>query len=407
MNRIAWALPAVVIAALAVGCGAKTAKNQGPNDYDGGSWVPDPPLYTSAGNIIVEPALAFTADGTGVGVWSVYDQPADLTDGDLEVDLLENGTWTSSRLTNDTAVQYSTPALATDGNAMAMAYTRYVEGSGEGGDVWLTANDGSWSSPQNLTTAIEAASATNDDYRNALAVGPGGEKAIAYVSNLTGPPEGPTEIRVLKVGGSPETAIPNQGGLCDQPSIVFDADGVLHVLADCVTGAGDDSIFYASNSAGGWAAAALPGTTGSNFSARLVLGPDGHTLHATWIGVRTCSGSGGSCFEPYYARKDPGQAWTQPQFVAGTGNDSEYQPDIAVDGDGAVLIAYARDDSAGNADIFLKWSPDGHLFSDERNLTGSPENDGEPRLAVDPVSGRPHLLYVHHNDSVVHAAWTR
>src|SRR5262249_24276547 len=141
-----------------------------------------------------------------------------------------------------------------------------------------------FANPVNLTEPSDTPS-LREDFAPALAVGKNGARAIAY---LSAPQDfkGEMETRVIEWTGTPSALQPKSviAGLgdCDDPAIVTDLAGKLHVLTACAP-LFEEQVQYATNASGSWQTK-QPGGDKGNSATRLAITPDGKTMYAIWLG---------------------------------------------------------------------------------------------------------------------------
>jgi hypothetical protein len=344
------------------------------------------------------------ATGERVMVWSEPDDEM-LSDQNIWSSRRSaGGEWTPDQLTDSTGVQFAFPSAAAFGEVVHAVFSGNKDDTR---DVFYVRRAGAiWSEPANLTTGSKPAGTRLDD-TPALAVGPAGQLAIAYLSALeTASFE--SELRVLRfddngITGQPETSI--APGFCDDPAAVFDAAAQLHVVATCRDT--EDEVFHASDAGGSWTSESLPlpacpggGCTwqaGVVATASIAVGPDG-TLHAAWPAWDDqvlCAGGVSSCDDIVYARSTGG-SFSQPAVVVVATDDvREARPAIAVDAHGRVLIAYHRFDDP-DAILQFTWSEDGVTFAPPVTIDAG-AGDGDrwrpSSMQVDPATQLPELAF--------------
>jgi hypothetical protein len=244
------------------------------------------------------------------------------------------------------------------------------------------ADGAGFANPINLTEAGDAPNA-REDFAPALAIA-GQSRAIAYLS-MPSESNGEIELHLVEWSGEPtspalSTLISGKGD-CDDPSIVADPAGKLHVLSACGP-LGSEKVEYATNASGTWEVKEIAPSSG-DLRARIAITPDGKKLFGLW------QSSGGN---QMLASSDLAGNWTSA-VVAQT---NAYSSILAVDPEGLPLIAFHRDNAQSNSDVFLMWST-GAAFHQPILLT--PETDGSNEwmpsaIAFEPKTGLPEVLYV-------------
>jgi len=357
-------------------------------------------VSNTTGTISHDGALAFTDDGT---LWVAWSEPlaTQTSDQDIWTGSHGSSSWTSAPFTSDVDVQNSFPRLAARGTTAYLVFNGYPGGDND--IFWSSADVGNaFTDHFDLTSSTEA-SATRSDYHPELAISPGGEFAVAYLSNPidgNGDSTGPADVRVLRFAaptspGTPETAIATPANeFCDDQRIAYDRQGDLHLVASCGPML-QGTVRYATDRSGSWVVTPIPaGSTSTGYSPQMAIDPDGATLHVVWVGDLACGGN--SCSDLFYTRIADGTA-AAPVHITSTSAavDDEKAPALAVDVGGRVLVAFQRSNASNFFDIFFTWSADGASWSAPRNVTSSASVDDWMlwSLAVDPLTQRPHLSY--------------
>jgi hypothetical protein len=367
-------------AALPLDAGADA--RPGAFDLQNGTWLIEN-VSNTPGTISHDGALAFTASGVA---WVAFSEPlaTSSSDQDVFVTSKPGGAWAAAApLTNDTAVQNAFPSLVAVGETLHLCWNGYPEGAN---DIYYAVNEGGgFGARTNLTMAGETA--PRDDFAPALAAGPGGALAVAYASHLDAG-DTDAEIRVLRLAGgaasgAPVTAIPSpaDGQSCGEPSMAFDAEGALHLIATCGP-LFDGDIVYATDRGGTWTRMPLSSPGVDDFSADLVV--DGGDVHVVWV-----AGDGDVRYTVSH-----GGAFAADISV--TGSEVGRLPALAVDSGGRPLVMFQRANAEDEFDVFIAWL-DGAAFAPARNVTeGTPTTtEWFPyALVLHPTTGLPHLTFV-------------
>lgn len=347
--------------------------------------------------------LAITGSGE-VHVAFAEPDPVETFDQDIWVASDTGGGWdVAAPLTSD-EFQNAFPSMVAVGDTLHLVW------NGRPGatinDIFYSSNaGGGWAEPVNLTAAVESGDGRHA-FAPALAVGPGGALAVAYLSGADGDGIGPAELRIAFIEdgaltGAPETLVEQDAGCtadnpscaCYDPQVIYDGDGDVHVFADCGA-VGAEDIYWATDASGGWVAEVLPGQDGhDDFGPSVALDADG-AVHVAWVSVLPCGDS--ACNKIHTAVED-GDGFSEPVMASMAGAPGDNGPVIAVDAAGRVLIAFHRDNSANFSDVFLTASDDGTTFAAPCNLTRTEGvNEWMPRsLQLHPATGLPHLTYVY------------
>jgi len=185
-------------------------------------------------------------------------------------------------------------------------------------------------------------------------------------------------------------------------SLMVDGDGTVHVAWHDHTdygGSGTDSdIFYKYKPSGGsWTTTEVVSTesTGSSEQPSLMVDGDG-TVHVAWMDETNYGGSSFD-YDIFYKYKPSGSSWTTTEVVSTESTSYSWYPSLMVDGDGTVHVAWEDwtnyGGSGGDPDIFYKYKPNGGSWTTtEMVSTESTDHSGRPSLMVD-------------GDGTVHVAW--
>ncbi|MBW2527650.1 MAG: hypothetical protein JRI23_25940 [Deltaproteobacteria bacterium] len=375
----------------ATGTGGGGGGGSAPFDVATGTWQLSNASNT-ADTISHDGAMAITSGGV---VWIAFAEPLPEPD-DMDQDIFttaraSSNFETAAALTSDSAVQNAFPALAADADTLHLVWNGPPGGDN---DIFYASHEGAWSSPVDLTSATEGSPARTD-YRPDLAIGPGGNGYVAYLSEE---PSGPASIRVVTLSGgapsgSPVTVIDGSSDGCYSVAVAVDDDGDAHVVAECGP-MFEESIHYATNRTGSWASEVLAGGAGEQHTGPdITVGPDGASVHVVWQAWQTCTG--GTCADIHYVRS-AGGAFGNVAPVLTTADESESSPLIAVDSFGRPLVVFSRANGDGFFDIFVTNSEDGTSFVSEVNITPGTD-DSDQWMPYDvtfhPATGLPHLTY--------------
>ncbi|MCL6465489.1 MAG: hypothetical protein K6T77_01890 [candidate division WOR-3 bacterium] len=177
---------------------------------------------------------------------------------------------------------------------------------------------------------------------------------------------------------------------CKYPSLAIDSSGVVYaVWAAGGTDDADEYIYIKSCVPGG------SGNDGWEESSRLISvsapavekgcptvasGPDGN-IQVTWLeGVNIV----------HRERRDT--VWLEPRVVEGGTNYKAY-PAVAVGPDNRVhLVWYGREGVSGYYDVFYKVRTD-TVWGATENVSQANRHQMYPSIAVNPVTGNPHILW--------------
>jgi hypothetical protein len=200
----------------------------------------------------------------------------------------DGDTWAETAPFDPGGANQSQPALAlADGAVHAIWSASHTGADNDRRDVFLSVLGASgWSSPANLTGAIEQAR-SHIALGGDLAVSRGGQLAIVYSAQPVDSPD-VREVRVARIvagalSGEPITVVgPCHDKLSAQAAIAFDGTGALHVLASCrPEPSGLVEVLWATDAGGDWRTAELPARD-SAIHPDLVVDDDG-VPHAVWI----------------------------------------------------------------------------------------------------------------------------
>lgn len=354
-------------------------------------------------------SIAVTSGGV---IWIAFAEPLpepDDSDQDIFTTARAASTFEAATpLTQDSGTQHDFPSLVAADDELHLVWHGPPAGDN---DIFYARYDGSWSTPLDLTSPSEGTTARSD-YRPEIALGPGGNGYVAYLSD---DPSGPASVRVIRINagapsGDPITVIDGSTDGCYAVAAAVDADGDAHVVAECGP-MSSESIHYATNRTGDWASALLAdGSGGQHTSPDIAVGPDGSSVHVVWQAWQSCND--GSCADIHYARS-AGGAFATAVPVTETVDDTEASPRVAVDPQGRPLVVYARSNGDGYFDVFATVSEDGASFGAEVNVT--PDSDDSDQwmpygLTFHPLTCLPHLTFTEvvpssdpHDTEVVHA----
>jgi hypothetical protein len=194
----------------------------------------------------------------------------------------------------------------------------------------------------------------------------------------------------------PATVIPAPSGGCGQACVAIDANGKVHVVADCGPSGGED-LYYATNAGGSWTSMVVPGGANrDDYNGVLAVDPDGQTLHLAWNAFTACTGSSGACSDILYEKITAGGTFGSEVHATNTGDASEMVPAIAVDASGRPIVSYQLANSNNFFDVYVTWSADGQTFETARDIT--PNTDarddlGATQVVIDPATGLPHVIF--------------
>lgn len=334
-------------------------------------------VSSTPGTIATQTAMTRTASGTVFVAWSESDQEQ-VSDQDILVASGGSDGWKTEVITEDVAVQNTFPAMVADGDTVHLVWSGYPEGRN---DVYYAAHTsaGGWSEPVNLTNSFEG-SQSRDGFAPALAIGPDGQLAIAYESafRADGESRDPTEIRVIRIADGavtdgPVTVIPTTGVGCDEPDLLFDAAGALHVAASCGPFLQGD-IYYTTDAGGTFSdPVILPANADhADTSPTLDLAADGATVYVGWAARPPCIKGTSTCGEIFFT-SESGGTFSEPVAASGGNDSGEFVPTIAFDPSrNQILAAFHRFLPSGDsdyADIFLTASAGGDAFTELLDLT--------------------------------------
>ena len=257
------------------------------------------------------------------------------------------------------------PDFATNSRGVTyMAFTQMEEGSvGEGREIYLTKNEGGWS-----TEPVRITDNRVDDFAPDLVLDTNGEPRLIWARRVGDD----TQVIYLPDCLKPieETTV----GEGDYPVTYLDRGGIVHVAY-----IRDNDIYYRNNRGGQFGPESLITTTPFEPESSVSIGgdPDGNLLV-----------SYESKNSLYFAFQRPQSGFEPPRLVDRGG---VLDPKMRVRRDGKVTIVYAK---AG--DIFFV---QGHstVLNLPQRIAESPEVESHPSLEVD-VANNIHVSYVRGGD---------
>jgi hypothetical protein len=358
-------------------------------DLSRGSWKTRQVSHTP-GTISHDGRLAFLPNGQAVALWS-EPESKDVSIQNIwaaSLDASRDAWATGPALTTNTATQHAFASVVPVGDVVHVVWNGYPAGDNDLFHVGLAG--GAWSSPTDITSGSKTDRETRTDYLPSIAASPSGALAVAYNSEPVS--SRPIEIRILRLGADgrplakPAVAIPApDGGDCYGPSAELDADGHLHVVAEC--GAiGHERLFWGTDASGSWVVTPIDPQGATDVQAHLTRGA-GRALELVWTAFTPCSA--GSCGDIMTATIE-GTRVGPARNVTRTPEASEVKPLAVVDRAGRLIVGYSS-----RRDTYVVWSTGATTFAPPTNLTPDSEATWEyvDALALDPVTGAPHVLY--------------
>jgi hypothetical protein len=370
---------------------ATSAASLSQGTLEGGTWK-TLQVSQTPGTISHHGRLAFLPSGEAVAVWSEPDQN-DSSIQNIWAASLDGDTWsTSPPLTTNRASQNAFASMVPVGDVAHVVWNGYPGGDNDIFHSELAG--GAWSARTDLTSGFKTNGNATTDSLPSMAASPKGGLAVAYDSSPS-PDSAVVEIRVLRLDPSgaplaaPTVAIPApvDGSGCYGPSAEFDADGHLHVVAECGP-IGAEHLVWGTDASGSWVVTPLDAVGASDVQAHLTRGA-GRGLELVWTAFSACSSSGNACGDVVTATIEGTNA-APARHVTSTPDVNEVSPLAVVDKAGRLLVGYSHD-----KDTFLTWATDPQTFAPEKNLTAGTDATWEllSALAIDPVTGAPHVLY--------------
>ena len=191
-------------------------------------------------------------------------------------------------------------------------------------------------------------------------------------------------------------------GSSEQPSLMVDADGTIHVAwMDETNYGGNDyvyDVFYKYKPSGSsWSTTEVVSTESTNYAWWPSLWVDGdYTVHVAWEDWTNYGGSGGDT-DIFYKHKPSDGSWSTTEVVSTESTGFSEQVSLMVDVDGMVHVAWDDGTNYGgsgiDSDIFYKYKPNGGSWSiTEVVSTESTDHSGRPSLMVD-VNGTIHVAW--------------
>jgi len=258
------------------------------------------------------------------------------------------------------------------------------------------------------TTEVVSTESTDHSYVSSLMMDGDGTLHVAWHDHTDYSGSGTDSDIFYKYkpsGGSwstTEVVSTESTGSSEQPSLMVDGDGTVHVAwMDETNYAGsgfDYDIFYKYKPSGGsWSTTEVVSTqsTGISWYPSLMVDVDG-TVHVAWEDWTNYGGSG-SDPDIFYKYKLSGGSWSTTEVVSTESTSFSEQSSLMVDGDGTVHVAWDDGTDYGGSgsdyDIFYKYKLSGGSWSTTEVVsTESTYHSGRPSLMVD-------------GDGTVHVAW--
>jgi BNR repeat-like domain len=249
---------------------------------------------------------------------------------------------------------------------------------------WTTTKRLTWNSGRSETPSLAA-----DDFENIH---------VVWADDTPSSPYGEIYYRKSTDGGTnwtPSRRLTWTSENSAGPVIAVDAFGGVHVAwFEYKLGYGE--IFYKKSTDGGasWLAnQRLTWNSGESYGPAIAIDPYG-IIHVVWYDYTPGNE------EIFYKKsEDGGMTWTPNKRLTWSPTDS-YNPAIASDASGNLLVAWEESGSAppsalfaGGSEIYFKKSPDGGVtWTPGKRLTFTSDESSSPAIAVDP-SGRIHVLW--------------
>jgi hypothetical protein len=353
--------------------------------------------------------LAFSSEGKAVAVWSEPDQK-DYSIQNIWTASLDGAAWSKGpHLTTNTTTQNAFPSIVSAGDRIHVVWNGAPSGDDDLFHVALAG--GVWSERTDLTSGFKPDRGDRTDYLPAIAAAPSGTLAVAYNSKPV--ERGSMEIRLLRLdaGGRPlagpvvAIAPPDAASDCYGPTAAFDGDGHLHVVAECGP-LGEEHLYWGTDASGSWVVSPIAFQGRTDVQAHLARGI-GRALELVWTAFTPCSA--GACGDILAATIEGTQVGSV-RHVTSTPDVNEVTPLAVVDKTGRLIVGYSS-----RRDAYLVWSTGASSFSAPMNLAPGSTATWEylDALALDPVTGAPHVLYTRVfpgtqplNAEIMHAFWT-
>src|SRR4051812_12842406 len=214
--------------------------------WPGNGWVSEQVTQSSSTGTY-DGALAFTASGN---TWMAFADP--MTEASSDQDIFstshESCAWSAPQARNMASTyQFAYPSIVATGETLHLVMSGLISSS-QGNDVYYaTYDNGTWSPASALTMSTPGVG--YGDYSPVAAASASGEVSVAYLSGGTSD----SKVHVAKIASGAlqgdAVALDVAGG-CDDPQLVYDANGTRHVVAIC---GGDTRVTYSNDSGGSWA----------------------------------------------------------------------------------------------------------------------------------------------------------
>jgi hypothetical protein len=323
--------------------------DDGGEDVDVRRWTIER-ATTEASSYARDGALAVTDDGA---TWAAFVDGSDPW-ADLRVARRSPaGGWSAVAAPETGAVgDEDQPTMSTDGVALDLVWSGVTEDrnrSGYRNILWYSRHDGSgWSAPVDLVDRYEIGSDRLVE-EPIIARKPSGALALAYQAyTWMAGAIGPYVVKLATIEDGAlvgEPATPFAAECNARPALAVDAAGTTHAVTRC--GAFPWDIAYTHDAGGSWAEPVLlPGSDeNTDMAPAIAVAPDGTVLVA-WTAQRACDI--GACTAVMVSERR-GHGFDEPIMISGDHRDA--QPQLAVDGDGALHVAFTRLDRAGEDDV--------------------------------------------------------
>ncbi len=294
----------------------------------------------------------------------------------------QDGTPTPIKISSSGAPS-STPLVVADSGGSA--HVIWLEGTGGQRRVFYNTNrGGSWGSPVNTSSDIKVGGS-----------GPWPDFAIDTAGRLhyvlTAVSDYPNyevfykmyaDNQWLRSENISNTAEPDSGGsACPTIATSPTNNECYAVWYDDIYTPDRWHLYFTYKSGGSWSSARALSVDNGTYTPEIDVDGGGRA-HLIWIKRRK-----GSSVVWYSSNSNPSDlnSWTEAINITGDSNEDWCEPDIAVDDQGNVHIAWIQN-KGGNREIFVRSRING-TWGDRRNVSNTSTKSYLPRIAVDRNSG--------------------
>jgi len=341
---------------------------------------------SAAGASAAQPRVVLTPGGGAVALWQRAGVPQSAA-------MAADGSWGAPVDLSGSGSEYAAIAIGPSGEVLA-AWTRWI-GSSPRVEAAARAADGTWGAP----VALSAGGRHAFDPR--VAVDPSGRAVVVWNDTA-----GSDSYRVRAASRSadgawgPPEALSADGGNAYMPRVALDASGRALAVWERHDGSGYRAQAATRDADGAWGAPATISGADALYDVHLAAAPSGAAvvLWTVWDGARriraasrtadgvwgpaaTISEPGGSAVEPVVAiapsgaataawrrpaggvqvvevaHRSPEGSWSAPE-ARSAGARYGAQPAVALDGEGAVAVAWAEGDTFNS---MFEWLSDGAI----------------------------------------------